>query len=177
MEYVDAPPMDSGVTGKWSEGHQGQLVCCVFLRNHIIDNGMTLYLIAQMTSIRHGLRVVQCSDISQHDWHAGQILCNLSPSSSSSQAQAHAVLIDFSATTQTLDLDVDLSKDDYGRCVSAITHQDITGLDSKWVCKYWDRDEMKRESWDTSGMTMVKREYVWSSKAVDPYKFVYEGTD
>ena len=79
---------------------------------------------------------------------------------------------------QIVDLDVDLSKDDYGRCVSAIRRQDITGLDSKWVCEYWDRDEMKRESWDTNKMTIVKKGHqVWSSSAVDPYKFVYDGLD
>jgi hypothetical protein len=129
-----------------------------------------------MTSIRHGLRVVQCSDISQHDWHAGQMLCNLTPSSSQAQ-QAHTVLIDFSATLQTLDLDVDLSKDDYGRCVAAITHQDITGLDGKWICAYWDRDEMKRECWDTYGVGLLKKGFTWSSRAVDPYEFVYKGLD
>ena len=109
---------------------------------------MTLILdITQMTSIWHALRIIQCFDISQHDWHAGQILCNRPHSSS--PPQAHAVLIDFSSTTQTLDLDIDLSKDDYGQCISAITHKDITGLDAKWVCEYWDREEMKRECWDT----------------------------
>jgi hypothetical protein len=123
-----------------------------------------------MASIQHGLRVMQCSDISQHDWHAGQILCNRS-----SQTQAHAVFIDFSATTQTLDLDIDLSKDDYGRCVSAITRRPETGLDPKWVCEYWNNDEMKREDWDTNRMTMFTEGYSWRSQATDPYEFVYKG--
>ena len=135
---------------------------------HNTDDSMAPYSIPQMTSIRHGLRVIQCADISQHDWHGGQILCNLSPSS-----QAHAVLIDFSATMQTVDLEVNPSKDDYGRCVSAI--QEVNGLDRKWVCEYWDRDEMKRECWDTNGLTVVDKGYVWSSRVVDPYKFVYDG--
>ena len=139
---------------------------------HITDDSMTPYSIPQVTSIRHGLRVIQCADISQHDWHPGQILCNLTLSS-----QAHAVLIDFSATTQTLDLDVDLSLDDYGHCVSAISFPEITGLDVKWVCEYWDRDEMKRESWDTNRMGLREGEYIWSSYGVDPYKFVYDELD
>ena len=138
---------------------------------YITDDSMTPYSNPQMTSIRHGLRVIQCADISQHDWHGGQILCNFPPSSS----QAHAVFIDFSATMQTVDLDVDLSKDDLGRCVSAITVLDNTGMDVKWVCEYWDRDEMKRECWDAHGMGLMHRGYSWSSKAVDPYKFVYDG--
>jgi hypothetical protein len=125
-----------------------------------------------MTNIRHGLRVIQCVDISQHDWHGGQILCNLPPSS-----QAHAVFIDFSATMQTVDLDEDVSKDDYGRCVSAIIDSKDTGLDLKWICEYWDRDEMKRECWDAHGMSLKHYEFTWRSKAVDPYKFVYDGLD
>ena len=141
-----------------------------------LDDRMTLILdIPQMTSIRHALRVIQCSDISQHDWHAGQILCNLSRSSS--PPQAHAILIDFSSTTQTLDLDIDLSKDDYGQCISAITHEDTTGLDAKWVCEYWDREEMKRECWDTHRVALGRDGFVWESSAVDPYRFVYERMD
>ena len=135
-----------------------------------------VFSIFQMSSLRHALRVMQCSDVSQHDWHGGQILCNLRPSlPSSSPALAHAVLIDFSATLQTLDLDVNLAKDDYGRCVSAITHENTTGLDSKWVTEYWDRDEMKRENWDAYDMCMMKNGYYWFSKREDPYAFVYEG--
>ena len=135
------------------------------------------YFTPQMTSIRHGLRVIQCADISQHAWHGGQILCNLPPSS-----QAHALLIDFSATTQTIDLDVNLSNDDYGRCVSAITELKNTGMDVKWVCKYWDRDEMKRECWDAYAMSFLSTfdskgntlGYSWQSELEDPYKFVYD---
>ena len=113
---------------------------------------------------------MQSCDVSQHDWHSGQILCNLP----SPQALAHAVLIDFSATTQTLELDVDLSKDDYGKCTSAISHNDVTGLDPEWVFAQWDREDMKRESWDTNSVAMARNGHHWSSSALDPYKFVYE---
>lgn len=126
----------------------------------------------QMSSVRHALRVMQCSDVSQHDWHAGQILCNFCPSLSSS-SQAHVVLIDLSATLQTLDLDVDLAKDDYGGCVNAAIQG--TGLDPNWVCEYWDRDEMKREDWDAHSTSMWGNGYEWSSRRDDPYAFVYEG--
>ena len=118
-----------------------------------------------MTSIRHSLRVIQCSDISQHDWHGGQILCNFPPSS-----QAHAVLIDFSAMTQTLDINVELSEDDYGRCVDAIVS---ASLEPKWVFDYWDKDEMKRECWDTFWVHLMRKGYSWSS-GMDPYEFVYD---
>ena len=131
-----------------------------------------------MTSIRHGLRVMQCSDVSQLDWHTGQMLCNIPPSTCSfPQPQAHVVLIDFSATIQTLDPDVSLEKDDYGLCVNAIARQEYTGMDMKWVFEYWDRDEMKRECWDAQsmGICFPKLGYIWSSCGVDPYKFVYDG--
>lgn len=57
LEYIDALPLDSGCASKCSEEHRCQL----------------------MTSIRHGLRVMQYSDVSQLDWHSGQILCNNPP--------------------------------------------------------------------------------------------------
>ena len=111
---------------------------------------------------------------SQLDWHPGQILCNIPASTSSyPQPQTHAVLIDFSATTQTLDPDVSLSKDDYGNCASVIA--ELSGMDTKWVCEYWDRDEMKRECWDANVMGAIFRGYVWSPREVDPFKFVYDG--
>jgi hypothetical protein len=44
------------------------------------------------------------------------------------------------------------------------------------VCKYWDRDEMKRESWDACDVMLfsVVTDFSWESRSVDPYKFVYE---
>jgi hypothetical protein len=131
-----------------------------------------------MASIRHALRVLQRSDVSQHDWHQGQILCNLSHASS--PPQAHAVFIDFAATTQAIDVDIDVAvdheKDDYGRCVAAITRESYPGVDMQAVCKYWDRDEMKRESWDACDVMLfsVVTDFSWESRSVDPYKFVYE---
>ena len=128
-----------------------------------------------MRSLRHGLRVLQRCDVSWHDWLFGQILCNLPSTAASSQALAHAILIDFSATIQTVELDVDLSsKDGYELCVSTITHIDVTGLDPKWVFAQWEREDMKRESWDTTSVCMSKNGHHWSSRPLDPYKFVYE---
>ena len=36
---------------------------------------------------------------------------------------------------------------------------------------------MKREEWDTNGMALMEKGFVWTSDAVDPYKFVYGGLD
>ena len=36
MEYIDAPPMDSGVVGKWEEKHRSDLVCYVLCRSAVI---------------------------------------------------------------------------------------------------------------------------------------------
>jgi hypothetical protein len=150
MEYVDAPSLASVGKGL-SEEHRCQLVC------HITDDSMmTPY--SSIPDDKYPTR--------------SQIFCLFPPSSS----QAHAVLIDFSATTQTLDLDVDLSKDDYGKCMFVLINP-ITGFDTKWVCEYWDRDEMKRECWDANMMGLVQKEYSWKAHAVDPYKFVYDGLE
>ena len=171
MERIDAQPLDSGIISNCSPEHLDQLVCYIFLCNYITDV-VTMYPIPQMASIRQGLRVMQYCDVSQHDWHPGQILCNFPPSSHA-QLEAHAVLIDFSFTTQTLDLNVDLSNDDYGDCVSEIASI-LTGLDMKRVFEYWDRDDMRRECWDTEAMTISLGGYSWSSHRVDPYRFVYD---
>lgn len=116
---------------------------------------------------------MQNCDIAQHDWHSGQILCRLYSAPASSEVAAHAVFIDFSATTQTTDLEIDYSKDDYGLCVSAII-DDVNGLDTKWELAQWDREDMKRESWDAFGVHIMKKDFTWSSKLPDPYAFVYE---
>ena len=74
--------------------------------------------------------------------------------------------------TQTLDISVEHSEDDYGRCVGAIIN--TTGLEPKWVFEYWDKDEMKRECWDTFRVHFTTEECRWSS-GMDPYEFVYDG--
>lgn len=51
----------------------------------------------QIQSCRHATRVLDVADISQRDWHAGQILLYTNPTTKLD----HAVLIDFASTTQT----------------------------------------------------------------------------
>ena len=101
-----------------------------------------------MTSIRHGLRVLQNLDVSQHDWHADQILGRLQslpPSGSDAdiEVQAQAIFIDFSNTVQVTDLKHEYTTDDYGKCLSYA----VTILNQEWVFNYWSRDDMKREEW------------------------------
>jgi hypothetical protein len=53
MEYVDAPPLDSGVAGKWSEEHRGQLVRRVFFCSHTTDDALMLYFIPFSTDDKY----------------------------------------------------------------------------------------------------------------------------
>jgi hypothetical protein len=166
MEYVNAPTLASGEAGKLSVEQRKQLVSDLYVSHKYIIRILTSL---KMISIRHGLHVMQCCDVSQHDWHAGQILCNLSKS-----LEAHAVFIDFSASMQTTDIDEDLSTDDYGRCLGAISLPNSLGIDYKWVCDFWMRPEMARESWDARSMGFIKEGLNWSYRNKDPFAFVYD---
>ena len=120
---------------------------------------------------------MQHSDVSQHDWHPGQILCQVgSPASSSHRdIPSHAIFVDFSASTQTMDLDYELGGDDYGDCVRTIAHSSIAGLEMQWVYDYWMRSDMLRDDWDGENTAIFgEGTYVWNSERVDPYLFVYE---
>lgn len=86
---------------------RGQLV----MSYGIIDTGMTLYPGFLFQTIRHGLRVMQCSDVSQATALTGM---EAKYSATLHRPPSPRHLIDFSATTETLELDIDLSEDDYG---------------------------------------------------------------
>ncbi|KIM43985.1 hypothetical protein M413DRAFT_433218 [Hebeloma cylindrosporum] len=58
--------------------------------------------IDMIRSCRHAARVLDVADISQRDWHSGQILLHTNLKSKLD----HAVLIDFASTTQTWEPDV-----------------------------------------------------------------------
>ena len=116
-----------------------------------------------MTSIRHGLHLLQRLDVRQHDWYSGQFLCRRVDATDSAipiesrghpEALVHAFFVDFSATYQTTNTNYRFAVDDYGRCVQSIGDTETTGLDLKWVCDYWDKEHMKREEWDT-GSTLI----------------------
>ena len=98
-----------------------------------------------MTSIRHGLRLLQRFDVSQHDWHSGQIYCRRVyavgsaipvESEGHSEVLVHAVFVDFSATYQTTDVNYKYVVDDYSECVQSILDAETTSLDAKWICDY-----------------------------------------
>ncbi|KAI0339220.1 hypothetical protein BDW22DRAFT_1431831 [Trametopsis cervina] len=57
--------------------------------------------VALIQSCRHGARVLDAADVSQRDWHEGQVLVHKSPTTQ----LEHAVLIDFASTTQTWSLE------------------------------------------------------------------------
>jgi hypothetical protein len=51
----------------------------------------------QIQSCRHGVRLLDIADVSQRDWHSGQVILTTDPTTHAD----HAVLIDFASTTQT----------------------------------------------------------------------------
>ncbi|KAF8957526.1 hypothetical protein BDZ97DRAFT_1846024, partial [Flammula alnicola] len=57
--------------------------------------------VTMIQSCRHAARVLDVADVSQRDWHAGQILLYTNPTTKLD----HAVLIDFASTTQTWEPD------------------------------------------------------------------------
>lgn len=132
-----------------------------------------------MQSIRHGLRVLQRSDVSQLDWHLGQILCHFpkSVTSSTEKPTPRAVFIDFSNTVQTTYDRYTCGVDDYGFCFEKLCFSNLPGLDVRWIVDYWQRDDMKREGWDCRTIGMIRKGVNYVYKPKDPYGFVYEMKD
>ncbi|KAF9485064.1 hypothetical protein BDN70DRAFT_989108, partial [Pholiota conissans] len=79
------------------------------LRSEYVKNLSTEEKIQTIKSIRHGIRVLDVSDICQRDWCAGQIMVHTTPA----QKLTHVVLIDFASTTQTWDPDQPILLDNH----------------------------------------------------------------
>ncbi|KAF8874525.1 hypothetical protein CPB84DRAFT_1853586 [Gymnopilus junonius] len=75
IEYIEGWELASDFTRELSPGRQIKLI----------------------QSCRHAVRVLDVGDVSQRDWHDGQILLYTNPTTKLD----HAVLIDFASTTQT----------------------------------------------------------------------------
>ncbi|OBZ76071.1 hypothetical protein A0H81_03276 [Grifola frondosa] len=145
MEYVDAYPLDSGVCWSFSEHQKIQLV----------------------QSARHAVRVLQYGDISQHDWHAGQILAHHAPTASDPD-RVHCVLVDFSAATQSLYLSENHRDDDFGDCTEALIEEG-TGLFEDFVMEHMGT----REVWDFFKRLSGVCRFAPERKLPDPFAFVH----
>lgn len=84
---------------------------------------------------------MQCADISQHDWHLGQILCNTIESNG--ETRVHCILLDFSQGSVGLDQQDFHRVDDFAECLRILCDPD-SGFNADLV---WENFGL-RESWD-----------------------------
>jgi len=149
MEFVPAQALSTGIADTLSPGSQIQLI----------------------QSIRHAVRALQCADVSQHDWHTGQIMCNTSVERHSDEPlapSAHCVLIDFSSTTQSVEEEIHRT-DDFGD-ILRILLEPSTQLDAELVWKHFST----RESWDLISSSVLVNNQQRFAQATDPFEFVYK---
>ncbi|KAK7693027.1 hypothetical protein QCA50_002592 [Cerrena zonata] len=114
MEYLDAPMASKESIQALSEDEQLQLI----------------------RSTRHGIRILQYADISQHDWHRRQILIYRHESS------VHYVFIDFAACTQSLGGWQEHTSDDIEGSAYSLIGNGV--LSQEWVAQVYGH----REVWD-----------------------------
>lgn len=107
------------------------------------------------------MRVLQYSDVSQLDWHGGQILCITEPTTT------HCVLIDFASAFQTLDSFYHHGKDDYAKCLEILLDPKH-GMDNELV---WTQYE-ERETWDFGELCVKFNGKVHNLEAPDPFAFI-----
>ena len=87
------------------------------------------------------MHALQRADLSQHDWHDGQILCNIN--TSSRDPHVHCVLIDFASVTTGLKEQDAHRGDDFSDALQVLVRPSV-GIDPDLV---WDNFG-KREPWD-----------------------------
>jgi hypothetical protein len=125
----------------------------------------------QIKSVRHAVRALQCADVSQHDWHQGQIMCNIlsdCPAQDPSGPLApvvHCVMVDFSTATVNVTEEIHRS-DDFGDCLVILLR---CGFDGELVWKHFG----ERESWDRISLYLTIKGERRKAKAADPFQFVY----
>lgn len=95
MEYIDMPTVSTERIKALSEDEQLQLVLFLFLLDLL-----SVDFRVQIRSARDGIRVFQYADISQHDWHRGQILMYRT-TNGDNKPSVYCVFIDFASCTQS----------------------------------------------------------------------------
>lgn len=106
--------------------------------------------------------------MSQHDWHSGQLLCNILPCDT--EPEVHCVLIDFAATSQTIAKELIHETDDYSGVLRTLVGPKV-GLPIELV---WEKFG-KKEPWDqvTLGMPVEGGGFRLAT-ATRPFAFVHE---
>ena len=160
MEYIPAPSLMNKFGSTLSKELQLQLVR--FSASLYEPSSDKDTIPPQVQSLRHALRVIQYSDISQHDWHLGQVLCN--PVETRSQAldgsNVHCVLVDFSQASVSIDQQEFHRVDDFGQCLRTLCNPK-SGFNADLV---WENFG-SREHWDMVAANVnVNAESKWTEK-------------
>ncbi|CAL1712994.1 unnamed protein product [Somion occarium] len=145
MEYIEGWALDSEFARKLSADRQ----------------------IKMIESCRHAARVLDLADVSQRDWHDGQIILYTNPTTELD----HAVLIDFASTTQTwLPDEVNYIANYFGVLHVLLGGQGDIGLDTELVWKHFGEpdDWDPLEVWIPTGPTR-KIMRVVKAKEMFPY--------
>ena len=96
MEYIDGQSLDYEKFGRLSRSRQMNLV------NQLTSGATENWPDFWIRSLRQGNRVLDLSDVTQHDWHRGQILLHTRAITNID----HVVLIDFGSATQTWEIEI-----------------------------------------------------------------------
>jgi len=93
-----------------------------------------------MESFRHGIQVLNLADVTQLDWHCGQILLHTDVITKID----HAVLIDFADTFQTIEIEIINHALNYSRALYVFETE--FDLDQQWVLDHFG----KPDYWDST---------------------------
>jgi len=129
LEYVDGWGLDSDFTRELSPDRQ----------------------ITMIKSCRHATRVLDVADVSQRDWHAGQILLYTNPTTKLD----HAVLIDFASTTQTWKPDEPNFINYFGVLRVLLGNEGDVGFDVEVVWKHFGEPD----DWDDVVASISTRQW------------------
>ncbi|KZT28358.1 hypothetical protein NEOLEDRAFT_1129754 [Neolentinus lepideus HHB14362 ss-1] len=141
MEYIPAMPLGQGYAIELNTKQQVELV----------------------QSVGIAVRALEHADISQHDWHKGQILVNRHRSC------VHCVLIDFACASTSLHHADFHRDDDFGFAFDTLSLPE-TGIDRELIWNHLG----ERQCWDTiSSTTVINGESRRLRSPENPYKFVW----
>lgn len=117
----------------------------------------------QVQAARHSLRVLQYADVSQHDWHDGQVLALSSPT-------PHTVLLDFARASVSTEPENHESNDYNGLLTVLKKPLRSAGMTAASILEHYGEPEV----WDRAACTWRdddgKSQLLQSE---DPYDWIY----
>jgi len=138
MEYIDGQALDYEMFRKLGPSRQIKLVN----KSKILDSYVTeSRIVTQIQSFRQGIRVLDLADITQRDWHRGQVLLHTDITDID-----HVVLIDFADTFQTSEIEIiNRASNYFGALYIFLVDRSKFGLDRQRVLDYFGQPD----HWDS----------------------------